>query len=142
MLTDWVKITCRRQSTYAIILIPISSDPTEFGAFLDAFRCDSCSEGRVVSSDPLDYEADYCCDYCSKRVVRSVLAVLEHDLSEKVEAVDKNDDEALEDLLTECQRHLHTTNYLILALKRHLCYVYGRVPGKVNKRSEGSAQEQ
>ena len=78
---------------------------------MDAFRCSDCS-GSVLSSDPLDFEADFTCQKCEKFYLSKDLQALEEDLSERIEAANKKIESELETLLSACLEHLQPTHYL------------------------------
>ncbi len=110
---------------------PNPEDPTELETYLDAFRCQrrraaageeedddqgKCG-GAVVSTDALDFEADFRCGRCGHRTPRAVLEKVEDQIGESLEEADKNDREAMELLLEVASPLLHSSNYLILQVK-------------------------
>ena len=85
----------------------------------------------MTSPVPTDYASDFRCDKCEKVFPRATLVEVEEELLGRVEGADKSSDAELEGLLRECLGRVSPTSHVVLALKRHLVYVYGRTPGRM-----------
>lgn len=109
------------------------SDPTELGTFTGALICPKCKDGYVLSTNPLDPEADWKCinfDKCPgyKLTARSMQLLLDK-ISQEVDNIDCNDVRAMETFLKKYRNVLHPTHYINLSVKLSLSQLYGRING-------------
>uniref|UniRef100_A0A336KMW1 CSON012778 protein n=1 Tax=Culicoides sonorensis TaxID=179676 RepID=A0A336KMW1_CULSO len=109
-------------------------DPTELNSHLSTIKCSKCEEGGVLSSDPLDMDADWKCTHCSFKTsgaaIQRALGVIQTEI-DQVLSMDYTSErlEALETVLKKYKTVLHPHHYQILGIKQALVELYGRVPG-------------
>lgn len=114
------------------------SDSSELGTNLDALLCLKCS-GPILPEDPIEFNSSVKCFKCAEIYDKDQIRQSESDFLQEIDECDKKDPKAMETLLDKCQSSLYPTHYLIIALKRHLIYAYGRIPGYfLNELSEES----
>lgn len=102
------------------------SDCTEFGTYIGSVCCNQCSQGsKLISSDPLNSEADWKCEKCG-------FVVEEHEynwgndvLKEEVSRLDKSNLTSFETFLENYDEVLHKTNSYVLQVKYALIQMYG-----------------
>ncbi|XP_021915555.1 protein msta-like isoform X2 [Zootermopsis nevadensis] len=108
------------------------SDATELGTYAGALKCPQCAMGIVVSTAPLNRDADWCCtnDSCTGYTVpaRSVRLLMDK-IGDEVEALDESSIPTLEAFLTRYQNVLHPNHYHCLGVQHSLCQLYGKAPG-------------
>ncbi|XP_068913242.1 SET domain-containing protein SmydA-8-like isoform X2 [Tenebrio molitor] len=109
------------------------SDPTELGTYTGALICPKCRTGDVLSTNPLNSEADWKCTNSStcpgyKITSRSMQLLIDR-ISQEVERIDCNDVVAMEAFLQKYRNVLHPTHYLSLSVKLSLSQLYGRISG-------------
>ncbi|KAG8238075.1 hypothetical protein J437_LFUL017916 [Ladona fulva] len=121
--SKFFKCACRR-----------CSDPTELGTYMSALKCPLCEKdgviGRVLSTNPLDEDAEWKCDKCGKYVALSstVSSVIER-VNEEAEKLPSDDVEACENFLQRYRNVLCPSHYLCIGVKHTLSQVYGKIDG-------------
>ena len=85
-------LICRRkhlrESKYFDCCCQRCSDPTENGTHFSTLLCSLCkdTEGRVTSTDPLNFEADWKCNGCGNKTpggqIEELVEVLEREVSQ------------------------------------------------------------
>lgn len=110
-------------------------DPTELGTCLGAFICPKCKIGTVLSSDPLNNNADW---YCTNKkscqgyiLPSSSINVLNQRMTQEYERIDCNDIVSLEQFLEKYANVLHPNHYLFLGVKLYLSQLYGKIDGYI-----------
>lgn len=108
------------------------SDSTEFGTYIGSVCCNQCSQGsKLISSDPLNSEADWKCQNCGYVVEGHEYSWGNDVLKEEVSKLDKSNISSLEDFLERYNEILHKTNSYVLQVKYALVQMYGhRYQGK------------
>ncbi|XP_044252452.1 SET domain-containing protein SmydA-8-like [Tribolium madens] len=108
------------------------SDPTELGTFTSALICPKCKDGFVLSSNPLDSEADWTCvnKKCpGYKITSKSMQLLLEKITQEVDNIDCNDVIAMETFLKKYRNVLHPTHYINLSVKLSLSQLYGRSNG-------------
>ncbi|KAL7743252.1 hypothetical protein ACLKA6_016193 [Drosophila palustris] len=107
------------------------ADPRELGSDCSALVCpvQSCPQGTIRATAPLDQQADWACDRCDHRLSAANLERLLDRINEDLESIDVHNIPALENFLTRYQGVLRPNHYLLLSAKYSLCQIYGRIEG-------------
>lgn len=105
------------------------TDPTEFGTHCSTLKCSKCPKGLVLSSDPLDQDAEWKCTTCTYTVSSHLVTQLLDKLFKEVDAIDGNDVQLYEQFIVKYKSVLHENHYLFLAAKHSLCQLYGKIEG-------------
>ncbi|EFA08507.1 SET domain-containing protein SmydA-8 [Tribolium castaneum] len=109
------------------------SDPTELGTFTSALICPKCKDGFVLSSNPLDPEADWTCSNYNKcpgyKISAKSMQLLLDKITQEVDNIDCNDVITMETFLKKYRNVLHPTHYINLSVKLSLSQLYGRING-------------
>nr|CAD7434803.1 unnamed protein product [Timema monikensis] len=109
-------------------------DPTELGTHLGTLKCNKCDPGLILSTNPLDPEAQWKCSHCEFSTgggaVRRVLSVIQAEM-DAVEwmPLDEQSVEARERLWRKYRSVLHPRHAFITCIRLSLSQLYGRVPG-------------
>ncbi|KAF5291492.1 hypothetical protein FQR65_LT01804 [Abscondita terminalis] len=115
-------------------------DPTELGTYTSALRCPKCQIGWVLSTNPLNHEADWVCNNKSKqpstrcpgyKVTANSILLLIARISKEADVLDCNDIEGMEAFLQKYRNVLHPNHYLCLGMKLSLSQLYGKVTGYI-----------
>ncbi|XP_065084830.1 SET domain-containing protein SmydA-8 [Ochlerotatus camptorhynchus] len=105
------------------------SDPTEFGTNCSTMKCTKCQKGHILTTNPLDQNADWKCKSCSNIIpAQNVLQLLDR-LFKELDAIDGNGIELYEHFITKYRHILHDNHYLFLSAKHSLCQLYGKISG-------------
>ncbi|RZB38993.1 msta, isoform B-like [Asbolus verrucosus] len=117
------------------------SDPTEMGTYSGALICPKCKTGYVLSTNPLDPEADWKCTNLERcpgyRITSKSMQLLIDRIGHEVDGIGCNDVVAMEAFLHKYRNVLHPTHYLCLGVKLSLSQLYGRISGYlIDKLSE------
>ncbi|XP_053685897.1 SET domain-containing protein SmydA-8 [Sabethes cyaneus] len=105
------------------------ADPTEFGTHCSTLKCSKCSIGLVLSTNPLDQDANWKCQSCSNTTTAANIVHLLDKLFTEVDAIDGNSAELYEKFIKKHSHILHDNHYLFLSAKHSLCQLYGKVSG-------------
>ncbi|XP_058460574.1 SET domain-containing protein SmydA-8 [Malaya genurostris] len=105
------------------------SDPTEFGSNCSTLICTKCSNGLVLSTNPLDQESDWKCKSCEHIISAEIVTRLLDRLFKEVDAIDGNSIELYEKFIDSYKSTLHFNHYLFLSAKHSLCQLYGKISG-------------
>ncbi|XP_063903884.1 SET domain-containing protein SmydA-8 isoform X2 [Zophobas morio] len=105
------------------------SDPTEFGTYVGSIVCIRCQDGKTISCDPLDRQADWKCEKCGFLVVSEEIAWRNESLKREVSQLDKADPGSLEEFLDRYKTVLHEKNSFALQVKYALTQMYGNMEG-------------
>ncbi|KAK4874047.1 hypothetical protein RN001_013407 [Aquatica leii] len=115
-------------------------DPTELGTYTSALRCPKCKTGLVLSTNPLNHEAEWACNNTSKqpnsrcpgyKVASNSLQLLIERISREAESLDCNDIKGMEAFLQKYRNVLHSNHYLCLGIKLSLSQLYGKANGYI-----------
>ena len=114
-------------------------DSSEAGTNLSSFYCSglaqredswgtsrSTCEGVVKAVDILEPETDYQCDLCANIYSSQLVTGLREEVGEMLAMTSKSDVLGLEFLLEMYGKSLHKCHSIVLTIKRHLIYIYGR----------------
>jgi len=101
-------------------------DPTELSTYASALVCPKCVGGYILSTNPLDQNADWQCRKCGNKISGKHVHALVTRLFEEMETIDPNEVEGYESFLAKYRNVLHKNHYLNLSAKHNLCQVYGR----------------
>ena len=85
-------------------------------------------QGRVLAINSRDYTTNYKCESCGRVFDNQIICKVKEDIDELIEKTSKKDFEELENILESNRNTLFTSHSLMLAIKRHLIYIYGRNP--------------
>ncbi|XP_058831529.1 SET domain-containing protein SmydA-8 isoform X2 [Topomyia yanbarensis] len=105
------------------------SDPTEFGTNCSSLKCPKCPAGLVISTNPLEQNAEWECISCKHMISSKVVAHLLDRLFKEVDAIDGNNIELYEKFIDKYKSILHFNHYLFLSAKHSLCQLYGKISG-------------
>ncbi|KOB76050.1 Protein msta, isoform A [Operophtera brumata] len=115
---------------------PRCADPTELGTHLSTLKCNKCDNGVILSTNPLDNDAQWKCTdkNCEFRTsgaaMRKMLAVAQADL-EQLDAIEPGPQaiELREATIQKYKSVFHPRHSLLLSIKHSLAQLYGRVEG-------------
>ncbi|KAG5674227.1 hypothetical protein PVAND_004207 [Polypedilum vanderplanki] len=102
-------------------------DPTELGTHFSSMKCSSCLFGDVLSSNPLDSDANWICNKCSQEnsaeSIKEMLKALQGEID------NANSIEFLENSLEEYEHLLNPNHYIMTSMKNSLIDAYGHING-------------
>lgn len=106
------------------------SDPTELCTYVGAILCSQCknSDGKIVSSDPLDPSAVWKCEVCDHTIPARQISWGNDAVRKEVSSLDKTSPHAMEEFLLKYSGTLHAFNGHALEVKYALAQMYGNVP--------------
>ncbi|XP_055536040.1 SET domain-containing protein SmydA-8 [Wyeomyia smithii] len=105
------------------------SDPTEFGTHCSTLKCSKCPKGLVLSTNPLDQDANWKCQSCSYTAAASNVANFLDRLFKEIDIIDGNSVDLYEKFINKYKTVLHENHYLFLSAKHSLCQLYGKISG-------------
>lgn len=105
------------------------SDPTEFGTNCSTIKCTKCPKGYILTTNPLDQDADWKCKSCSHTMPAKIIVQLLDRLFKELDAIDGNSIDLYEQFNVKYQNILHHNHYLFLSTKHSLCQLYGKISG-------------
>ncbi|CAH0392289.1 unnamed protein product [Bemisia tabaci] len=121
-------------SKYFHCACPRCSDPTELNTHMSSLKCTKCDNGIIISTDPLDAEAEWTCTHCQFKLrgeqVRRIYRVIQTEIDgmpgeegtpERIEAIEK--------LLKQYRSVLHPKHAYLTILRHSLSELYGRAEG-------------
>ncbi|XP_060804870.1 SET domain-containing protein SmydA-8 [Amyelois transitella] len=112
------------------------ADPTELGTHLSTLKCTKCDNGVILSTDPLDNEAQWKCTdkncefKTSGAAVSKILAVVQAEI-DQLDMMEPSPQaiEQREATLKKYKSVFHPRHSLLLNIKHALAQLYGRVEG-------------
>ncbi|XP_058056982.1 SET domain-containing protein SmydA-8 [Anopheles bellator] len=109
-------------------------DPTELGTHFSSLLCSKCVGGLVVSTNPIDEQADWKCGHCDFKIagaiVQKAVITMHNELDELVcLEYDAGRLEAYERLYKKFRTVLHPLHFINTAIRHSLIELYGRIPG-------------
>ena len=125
------------------------SDKTECDTFMSAYICQGMREreryesiasltsiiedqdtclGLVLAINSRDYMTSYKCVLCEKIFENKTVCRVKQEVEDILEKTSKTDLTELEKLLEVNKTTLYSSHSIMLAIKRHLIYIYGRNP--------------
>jgi len=125
------------------------ADKTECGTFMSAYichglkkrelnepnnSCDSLMEkqdicyGLVLATNSTDHTTNYRCDSCGNVFENNLINRVRKEVENEFKKTSKTDLFELEKLLEVNKSFLYSSHSIILAIKRHIIYIYGRNP--------------
>lgn len=105
------------------------TDPTELGTYTSAIQCPKCRGGLILSTDPLNQEADWRCRACKYIVSADSMLKLIDTVYKELDAVDANSVVGFEEFLSKYRNVFHKNHYLCVCAKHSLFQLYGRSEG-------------
>ncbi|XP_063848062.1 SET domain-containing protein SmydA-8-like isoform X2 [Scylla paramamosain] len=119
-----------KHSKYFMCTCCRCADPTELGTHFSALRCQSCTNGFLLSAAPLDELADWICASCSATQSSEEVTDANLRLGEEVEAALANPElRRLEELVNHHARvTVHPNHFHLFAARHTLLQMYGRDP--------------
>ncbi|XP_037915115.1 uncharacterized protein LOC119654024 [Hermetia illucens] len=99
-------------------------DPTEFGTYCSALKCLRCNGGTVLSTNPLDQDAEWMCLQCQNFINASTISATLDKLFRELESTDATQIQSLEDFIQKYKRILGDKHYLITLAKYNICQLY------------------
>nr|XP_026495920.1 SET domain-containing protein SmydA-8 [Vanessa tameamea] len=113
---------------------PRCADPTELGTHLSTLKCNKCDDGLILSTNPLDNEAEWKCTEkncqfkTSGPAMRKMLGVVLAEL-EQLDALDPGPTaiELREATIKKYKSVFHPRHSILLSIKHALAQLYGRV---------------
>ncbi|XP_066992473.2 uncharacterized protein [Anabrus simplex] len=110
-------------------------DPTELGSNLSTLKCSKCDNGWIMSSNPLQADAQWRCTACEfvtrGDAVRRVFSVIQREIDtvDAMTGFDGQGIEAREQLMRKYKSVLHPRNAYFTGLRYSLAQMYGRAEG-------------
>lgn len=138
-----------RQSKLFDCMCQRCRDPSECETFIGSMVCPRCTSSKLISNDPLDDAADWCCANCSFQMYAGNYQLITNRLQFAIENIPKQSPYDFE-LFLEKYCHpekqngansngtsfesgtdaiLHETNSFVLQIKYALTQLYGNVSG-------------
>ncbi|XP_059080183.1 SET domain-containing protein SmydA-8-like [Tigriopus californicus] len=108
---------------------PRCDDPTECGSYLSALRCQKCTFGPVLTSNPRNLKASWSCQSCQHKMSHEEVDEVCTRFDQVVRGIKVGDVEAYETTLERMLEELQPTHYLVLTVKKYLCDFYGFIQG-------------
>ncbi|XP_041982350.1 SET domain-containing protein SmydA-8 [Aricia agestis] len=113
---------------------PRCADPTELGTHLSTLKCNKCDNGVILSTNPLDNDAEWQCTEkncgfkTSGAAMKKMLSVVQQEI-DQVDAIEPGPKaiEMREQLLNKFKSVFHPRHSLLLSVKHSLAQLYGRV---------------
>lgn len=109
-------------------------DPTELNTHLSTLKCTKCPEGGILTTDPLDMNAEWRCSHCEFKTagpsIQRVLTIIQAEIDQCLGMEYTAERlQALEAVLKKYRAILHPCHYQMISLKQALIELYGRVSG-------------
>ncbi|XP_045451310.1 SET domain-containing protein SmydA-8 [Melitaea cinxia] len=122
------------ESKFFNCMCPRCADPTELGTHLSTLKCNKCDNGVILSTNPLDNDAEWKCTdkncgfKTSSVAMRKMLGVVLAEL-EQLDALDPGPSslELREATLKKYKSVFHPCHAMLVSLKHALAQLYGRV---------------
>lgn len=109
-------------------------DPPELNTHLSTLKCTKCPEGGILTTNPLDLNAEWKCTHCEFKTpgisVQRALATIQTEIDQCL-AMDYTAEklQTIESVLKKYRSILHPRHYQMISLKQALIELYGRVSG-------------
>lgn len=107
-------------------------DSKELDTYISSIYCQKCKDAlledispKVVSSNPLDTDADWFCEKCTNRIPGKQIAFGNKSLLREISGPNMNQPKSLEHFLFKYGEILHPTNSFSLRVKFSLVQLYG-----------------
>ncbi|CAK1587126.1 unnamed protein product [Parnassius mnemosyne] len=115
---------------------PRCADPTELGTHLSTLKCNKCDNGIILSTNPLDNDAQWSCTEkscgfkTSGAAMRKMLAVVQAEV-DQLDALEPGPQaiEQREATVNKYKSVFHPRHSILLSIKHALAQLYGRVDG-------------
>ncbi|KPJ18660.1 Protein msta, isoform A [Papilio machaon] len=115
---------------------PRCSDPTELGTHLSTIKCNKCDNGVILSTNPLDNDAQWICTEktcgfkTSGGAMRKMLAVVQAEV-DQLDLLEPGPQaiEQREATINKYKSVFHPRHSILLSIKYALAQLYGRVEG-------------
>ncbi|CAG4960117.1 unnamed protein product [Parnassius apollo] len=115
---------------------PRCADPTELGTHLSTLKCNKCDNGIILSTNPLDNDAQWSCTEkscgfkTSGAAMRKMLAVVQAEV-DQLDALEPGPQaiEQREATINKYKSVFHPRHSILLSIKHTLAQLYGRVDG-------------
>uniref|UniRef100_A0A1B0CV13 Putative histone tail methylase n=1 Tax=Lutzomyia longipalpis TaxID=7200 RepID=A0A1B0CV13_LUTLO len=123
-----------RRGKYFTCHCPRCLDPTELGTFFSSPKCTSCSEGYLISTDPLEASSPWLCTSCKISTpfaqISELLTKIEEDIAAlKAKPVSRTKLIEAEKLFKHYLTFLHPNHYLLVTFRELLIEMLGHVEG-------------
>lgn len=107
-------------------------DSQELGTYISSIYCQKCKDTlledlspKIVSTNPLNTEADWKCENCGKTIHAKQIAFGNKSLTREISGANMNDPKSLEHFLFKYGEILHPSNSFSLRVKYKLVQLYG-----------------
>lgn len=110
------------------------SDATELGTHFSSLKCQKCDNGVIVSSNPIDEEAEWHCTHCEYKLKGATMVkaiqVMQAEIDELAymeygpERLEK-----FEQVFKKYRSVLHPLHFIMTSIRHSLIELYGRIPG-------------
>lgn len=123
-----------KSSKYFTCRCPRCLDPTELGTHFSSLKCQKCDNGLIISSDPLDDEAEWKCTGCEFKTrgaaVQKAIQVMQAEI-DMLSGMEYGPERlaAFEKLYKKYRSVLHPLHFIKTSIRHSLIELYGRVPG-------------
>ncbi|XP_070492429.1 SET domain-containing protein SmydA-8-like [Chironomus tepperi] len=91
--------------------------------------CPKCTNGFVLSTDPLNENAEWRCQKCNFSLTAIFVMNLVTRLYDELDALGGNDINQIEMFIKKYSKTLHKNHYIFLSAKHSLCQLYGKIDG-------------
>ncbi|XP_050101373.1 SET domain-containing protein SmydA-8 [Anopheles aquasalis] len=123
-----------KASKFFTCMCPRCVDPTELGTHFSSLLCNKCVGGIIISSNPLDENAEWKCGDCgfktSGAAVQKAILTMHNELDELAcLEYDAGRLEAYEGLYKKFRSVLHPRHFINTSIRHSLIELYGRIPG-------------
>ncbi|XP_065173642.1 SET domain-containing protein SmydA-8-like [Atheta coriaria] len=112
-------------------------DATELGTHLGTLKCSKCDNGVLISTEPLNFEAEWKCTHCDFRTKATAVRRVYEAIQMELDNVDANVEEpaeaieARETLYRKYRSVMHPRNAYHTMLRLSLAQMYGKLDGYI-----------
>lgn len=102
-------------------------DPTEMQSFASSIRCRRCTDGILISLNPLVYSSDWQCNSCFLKISSDQVICVVDRARKSLDSLNKKSVEACEKFLVDFEGILPSKSVFMIDVKYALSLLYGNV---------------
>ncbi|KAG5676267.1 hypothetical protein PVAND_006115 [Polypedilum vanderplanki] len=101
----------------------------ELGSHASSLICPKCTHGLILSTSPLNENAEWRCHKCNFTLSAMFVMNLVTRLYDELDSLGGNDINQIETFIEKYSKTLHKNHYIFLSAKHSLCQLYGKIDG-------------